>query len=476
MDSIEKLLNKLTASHESFRNHKIVSFKAESEQRMGFSGACVCEIHCVWAPVGPPARLFMKHVVHAKARDAATDADARAKAIRNRQSYWNEVAALSDSYFCAGQLPSVLRLPTIYLKTHSHDFTKPSPDEEESWTFLYGSLNASCQQLPVFERMEQLHAVLQWLATAHAFHWGQLGPSSTSTHAAEQGEGQEQEHNPHAVTAQGVWEQGTHLAYHKRPTEELAAVGAVWADFTAPTAFNWPQLSGLGVRLSAVAQSVGAALSVHAPRNQRRGCVTLVHGDVKPGNIFLEREREAGESGSGSGSSGSGSSGSGGVTMIDFQWSGLGLAATDVAYFLAMAPSDALLDLLSQEGGGRLEVDYLCVYYNYLQAAHAKFHGDSSSSSSSIDGNSSNSTLSCSYPYEAFREDFQLALLDFMRWMVPARMRGERPAAYKKRQECPTWDLNMGAYRRSAVMMQFLMERVGDYLPVAEALAAASKE
>ena len=249
----------------------------------------------------------------------------------------------------------------------------------------------------------------------------------------------------------------------------LLPVSEVWADFTAPTAFNWPECTSLGERLEAVAKTLGGALSVHAPRNCReRECVTLVHGDVKPGNIFLDkREMDAtaatsGSSSSGSSSSGSSSSSSGSVTMIDFQWTGLGLGASDVTYLLAMAPSDELLLLLEGDG---LERDFLRVYYDMLCASYRKFHSNESEGEGEGRGG-----RELPYTYEEFHYDFQLSLLDFMRWMVPARLAKESPEKYAKRRGMVPLDLNMGAYRRSPKMMKFLMERVRDYLPLAEAL------
>jgi aminoglycoside phosphotransferase (APT) family kinase protein len=62
-----------------------------------------------------------------------------------------------------------------------------------------------------------------------------------------------------------------------------------------------------------------------------------MHGDFKSGNIFL---------------------GSGGrVGMIDFQWAGWGLGATDVAYCIAGCAAPDVLD-----GEGAKERELLKVY------------------------------------------------------------------------------------------------------------------
>ena len=80
MDSVDSLLSTLCSpppsGHAAFTGHKLVSYQVQKEQLMGYSGACVCELHCVWEPLGPPETLFMKHIVHAPAPDPATQARA----------------------------------------------------------------------------------------------------------------------------------------------------------------------------------------------------------------------------------------------------------------------------------------------------------------------------------------------------------------------------------------------------------------
>ena len=70
----------------------LLSSTVLSEQKMGFSGACVMELECKWEPAGPPSRLFIKNIILENLPD---EPDARAKALRNRQSYKNEIAVIN---------------------------------------------------------------------------------------------------------------------------------------------------------------------------------------------------------------------------------------------------------------------------------------------------------------------------------------------------------------------------------------------
>jgi hypothetical protein len=69
--------------------------------------------------------------------------------------------------------------------------------------------------------------------------------------------------------------------------------------------------------------------------------------------------------------------------------------------------------------------------------------------------------------------DFQLAVLDYVRWAVSCRLGGETPEKYAGRREA--LDLNMGSYRRSEVMLRFLLQLVATYLPRVERDVAESE-
>ena len=76
---------------------------------------------------------------------------------------------------------------------------------------------------------------------------------------------------------------------------------------------------------------------------------TIIHGDPKAANVFV-RDGEAGVD----------------VAWIDFQWTGFGLAATDVAHHICAAVRP---DGLVGPDGTDLDVELLDLYYGALSAA-----------------------------------------------------------------------------------------------------------
>ena len=112
----------------------------------------------------------------------------------------------------------------------------------------------------------------------------------------------------------GLWAMGGHTSLRVRPTGEekkLPKTYSQWrlafgadADFTPPA-------GDVGKRLAAVAQDIDNWLAA-APR-------TLIHGDLKGGNIFM-RKHDA--------------------YVIDWQWCGWGCGVHDVVYYLATTASD----------------------------------------------------------------------------------------------------------------------------------------
>ncbi len=400
----------------------LLSSTVLSEQKMGFSGACVMELECKWEPAGPPSRLFIKNIILENLPD---EPDARAKALRNRQSYKNEIAVINTF---ARDLRDIADLSTA----KTYNIINSCSESSESYLFISDTLNDTAEQMPVYDT-KQCQAVLKWMARMHAYYWGKLTITNPDDVV-----------DPHSVHSSGVWNQGSHLALSKRPTKEVASMVDIWEKFTI--AFNWPELTSIGNRLATVAPAVSEHLAVQNPLNAER--TTLIHGDFKPGNIFFQKDATFIDSKNSTSSVCELNDSSSQVNMIDFQWTGLGHCATDVAYLLAMCPSDSCLESLD------IDADFLIPYYTALSESYSYFH----------DGNTLNYTII------DLKRDFQLAVLDFVRWVVPARLANETPEKYEARRNKLPWDLNMGAYRRSSSMMHFLMTLTKEYLVEAEKL------
>jgi len=139
-----------------------------------------------------------------------------------------------------------------------------------------------------------------------------------------------------------VWPAGGYWQPSMQPASQLDELSLKWETHLhqhLPTSFSdLPELRGidlatLGGRLQTVAKEVAAGahpfdVSSGGDASANARFKTLIHGDPKAANLFIRD-----------------GSGSTEVGLIDFQWSGWGLAATDVAHHIcaAVAP-DALVD------------------------------------------------------------------------------------------------------------------------------------
>ena len=103
-------------------------------------------------------------------------------------------------------------------------------------------------------------------------------------------------------------------------------------------------MRSVGSRLERLSREVAA--KVHGKRQ------TVIHGDAKIANFFFRDSF-----------SGSGDGGRPEVGLIDFQWSGPGLAAVDVAYCIWASAS---LEVLAEAGG---EARLVAAYHSSLAEA-----------------------------------------------------------------------------------------------------------
>lgn len=132
------------------------------------------------------------------------------------------------------------------------------------------------------------------------------------------------------------------------------------------------------------------------------------------------------------------------MCLIDFQWSGVGLAATDIIYLVATASSDDAIHSLD------VDADILRPYYDAFCLEYLSTRKDEK----------------LQYSFEDFRYDFQLSTLDYVRWIVACRLKGETPEKYATRRL--QLDPNLGSYRRSEVALKFLFDLVDAFLPAVE--------
>jgi len=398
----------------AFGEGAVTKWTVLNEKQMGFSGAVVAEVEVVWSPKSEvasaaapfrPTRLFVKRIVSSTPPpDAAPSV--LAKHARDRRSYANECT------FLRHHVPLLLARGIGVPRPLRVDVAAADPDAAGTFTTLSESMGPGHAQHAVIPP-HRIRDVLSWLARFHALHTG-----ACAARDLRRGEGPEAD----------LWDYGGHLTMARRPAGEFERVDGSFRGFCAAfvgekggAIFARPDLPRVGARLRAAAPGIAAAL---APSAENAWKTCLAHGDLKAANIFLATENE-------------------GVKVIDWQWTGPGLGATDVAYLVATSFPDAVLS--------SAEIEPLLRHYHaVLTGALPK--------------------RAVKYPWEEFWMDYRLSLLDFARWAWSVRLGGDTPAHFAQRRE--EMNLNLGAFRRSVPCIAFVAACVEEFLPVAERAAA----
>jgi len=191
-------------------------------------------------------------------------------------------------------------------------------------------------------------------------------------------------------------------------------------------------IQSLGRRLEEVAAIVGR--ESHPFSEEPKGndeylkYRTLIHGDPKHANFFFRRrqvsddEEEKIE-----------------VGVIDFQWSGFGLAATDVAHHITSAISSSAVSL---DGKGE---DYLLDhYYSCLSKELVKFGV----------GKNVEEIETTIFPREVLQKQYEVAVLDVCRIVFAYSWR-----RWKAEEKPSEESFNRNAYNKSLDSVLWLVTR-----------------
>jgi thiamine kinase-like enzyme len=381
---------------ESLHPGKVLKSLVENNRRqMGFSGATVYEVSAIWEEQAKVQDLFVKEI----SLKGPTEQSARMKFERNIRSYFNEIFFLTE--IAPSLREAGVSIPnSIFIEQDSDG----SADEAQ-FLFISESMTGRGEQLAEFST-PQFSACIDTMARIHALYQD----SVESLH--------------------GLWPIGTHLALSHRPSGELDELGDAWKTFCASFGSNFAPFADLGYELQEIAPFVANQLNpTYCLENDGRH-FTLAHGDYKPGNLFFSDD--------------------GTVHVIDFQWSGVGIGATDMIYLIATGSSDSFVEALMQSNvdiDASVEDTILKPYYDRLITHYKTLH----------DG------IINSMTFAQLKMDFRLSVLDYVRWIMCARLKGDIPDKFRQRRE--NVDLNLGAYRRSETMVKFLFTLVQLYLP-----------
>jgi len=251
---------------------------------------------------------------------------------------------------------------------------------------------------------EECEAALEALARMHAFFWA---GAAFWTKENDGEDGKELE--------RAVWKSGSYVQPEAQNTDTVDQCQIVADEWIRKrtrfsqylSSFDW--YDDLGRRLQSVAAECGRLAhpfaDIHHPHEdysssstssstssslseQHAKYRTFTHGDPKQANIFFRRHPESNEQHSLQ------------VGLVDFQWAGFGLAATDIAHFLTSAVHS---DLLVDDGEERL----LRYYHDRLQI-HLVQYGAYDDASTALE----------QYPYPIFVEQYEIGVLDICRLMI----------------------------------------------------------
>ena len=181
-----------------------------------------------------------------------------------------------------------------------------------------------------------------------------------------------------------LWPAACWWAFSKRGAAELAQASSIWPQMLG----SWEQvfksesclpstaaLESLGERMIEEAVYISTCLSV----DSNASVSTLVHGDFKSANLFFKSLSRQ-------------------VVAFDWQWSGVGLGAMDVANLLNTSVS---ISLLATDAN---ELELLHFYYDRLNER--------------LQALDVTSDLHESYPFEAFKRHYVLAFLEYGRLLI----------------------------------------------------------
>lgn len=194
-------------------------------------------------------------------------------------------------------------------------------------------------------------------------------------------------------------------------------------------------LEDIGFRVQKVAKYVGTrahpfAEKAHSETTELQKYKTLIHGDPKQSNIFFRRDNEKDESIQ--------------VGLIDFQWCGFGLAATDVAHHITAALQP---HCLSYDGDKeKLLLDY---YYVCLTEALIKYGVC----------NSEEEVQKEIFPRQVLQDQYECAFIDVCRLVYSYAW-----ARWNPESQPTAASFNRNAYNKSLDSVLWFITRCSEYL------------
>lgn len=298
------------------------------------------------------------------------------KVIRDAKSYEVVASFLSSKACQAVTEKAGFTIPKCYdAKLEPND----SNPIESKFSFLLEDLapEDGWYQEWLLQDIEDCEAALSTMAKIHAFFWN--GSSFWDDEEA----GRELE--------AAIWDSGSYVQPKSQNKDQCKNVAKGWATEKLKceedlSSFDYWE--NLGERLESMAEENGRLAHPFADgalSDSYKKWRTFTHGDPKSANLFFRRTAESEELE---------------VGLIDFQWSGFGLAATDMAHFFTCGVhADRLVD-----GGEETLLQY---YFDELQTYLVEYGAYDTADDASTN-----------FSYETFIDQYEIGVLDICRIMI----------------------------------------------------------
>ena len=348
------------------------SVPQETEVRGIMSEAC--RLNFEWsdaAPSSAPASAFYKRICFNELESARKKlASAPHKLVRDVNSYAVEAAWLKSRAAKLAHTRAGIRVPRAY-RVEAQPAAEPI---ESRFSLLVEDFHPDDGWYQSgFYNLDEARSSLSAFARLHAFYW--------SGSKALDGEARAELEN-------AVWPSGAYWQPCMQTEDQFTQLASHWEGHVERFGMRGaPELDGvdvdtLGERLQAVARAAGDEAHPFGAADPAVGTAarplrTLTHGDPKAGNLFLNRNDASL------------------VGLIDFQWMGFGLAATEVSHHFIAAFSLECLDR---------EEELLDHYYGELIARLVEY-----GAASDVEA------ASALYPRAKLQRGFDVGVLDLAR-------------------------------------------------------------
>jgi thiamine kinase-like enzyme len=382
-----------------------------------------CRVRLV--PGGETA--FYKHIVFETLGHAQEKLNkAPHKLVRDSQSY-QVVASFLLSKACQTMTEQTgVQIPKCYDAQLEPNHENPM---ESKFSFLFEDFSPAdgWYQEWLLDDAESCEAALSTFAKIHAYFW--TGSDFwKDTEAAEELE-------------EGVWKSGSYVQPKAQGADQWKKVAAEWTSKrmkfeTELSSFDY--WDNLGERLESVAEECGHVAHPFADDHsalfeEYRKYRTFTHGDPKQANLLFHKSNDP-------------SNKLPQLGLIDFQWSGFGLAATDIAHFITSAVhADQLVN-----GGEEILMKY---YFGELQKHLTEFGAYPTAEDASTN-----------YSYETFLEQYEVGVLDICRLMIAYTWERFTEPVEKTDEAGCARTMNKTSYNKSISNVVWLMSRCDEIL------------